>query len=58
MKSGVADCSALEVVNARNRKMTVVVKTKFEERRSRAVLSVGGGQHKEQEDDSRGQDEV
>ena len=37
MKSGVADCSALEAANTRNRKMTVVVKTKFEERRSRAV---------------------
>jgi hypothetical protein len=31
MKSGVADCSALEVANTRNRKMTVVVKTNFEE---------------------------
>ena len=39
MTSGVhiADCSALEVANTRDRKMTVVVRAKFEERRARAV---------------------
>ena len=36
-RTAVADCSALDVANTRNRKMTGVVKTKFEERRSRAV---------------------
>jgi len=37
MTSGVADCSALEVANTKDRKMTVVVRAKFEGRRARAV---------------------